>query len=1013
MIPALLIAAAVLAQLALRPAAPQPAAPQPAAPTSLQPPGLHDSIPAITLPGLIYAKPFFPGATYDAAVPTPDSVLGFPVGSRPANHAQIEAVIKAIAAKSPRVKLFEYGKTHVGRTLYYAVIASPERIKALDELKADYAKLADPRQAPAADIDALITKLPALAWMAYVIHGDELSGSDASLAVLHHLAASNDADVKTLLDNLVVVIDPLMNPDGRDHWLIDAAHSRTKQPQVDDQSLMHSGIWPSGRMNHYLFDMNRDWIFATQPESRGRIAAVRDWNPHYFMESHEMGSQDSFLFMPAREAINPNHSPSTQKWVAVFGREQAAAFDTQGWRYYTGEWNDDWYPGYSSSWAGLRGSIQNLYEQAAINVDAVRRPEGALEPYRESVHKQLISSMANLATLAKNRAAVLTDFVADRRKVMSDDSAYAKRTFAVIPTANTTRLNQFLDLLTIQGFEFTRAEKPFTTDALDRLGVSRPAQAFPAGTILIPNRQPLARLLAAMLEFDPRMSPEYLTTERRELLRFGRSKIYDITGWSIPMLFDVETFQLAAFPTDADAKPLTFAAPAPSKPTLPETTVGYAINGLDDRSVAAAARLMERGLWLRLSLKPTTLAPDALPRGSVIILNKDNAHTGLNVRTLTAEVLAELNLPAAALKTGWGEGDLPDLGGENFPLLQPPRIAVLGRNPASPYSYGQIWYTLDHVLGARANYLDFDSAAFADLRRYNVIILPDGTGPKLADRLPALKSWVESGGTLIAIGDASAALATEKGLGSVRTLEDSITKPEPFIQAIIREYHGLTESVAANTGYDFAPRTGDQAIQYPWDGSTADKPSDDELKRRDEWRKIFMPQGVILAARTDDRSFLTVGSDDRQSMLPVLYTGSTILLAPAGQAPVRLGVFQPTPPKPSASERTPSEPTASEPKASAGGPAGAPSSPTAPKLGWTIAPPNHELRLRMSGLLWPEAAERLANSAYLTRESLGNGQIILFAADPNFRAATLGSTRLFTNAAIYGPGAGANQPIKP
>jgi hypothetical protein len=980
-------------------------------------PGPHDGLPAVTLPGLKYDAPFFPNATYNKDVPTPDSLLGFPVGSRPANHGQIESVIKAIAAKSPRVKLVEYARSHEGRALYYAVISTPERLKDLDALKADYALLADPRKADAAKIDALANKLPALAWMAYVIHGDEMSGSDASLAVLHHLAASEDEEIKKLLEQVVVVIDPLMNPDGRDRWLNGIRQNRTKQPQVDDQALLHDGVWPRGRMNHYLFDLNRDWIFATQPESRGRIAAVRDWNPHYFMESHEMGSQDTFLFMPAREAINPNHAPSTQKWVAVFGREQAAAFDAKGWRYYTGEWNDDWYPGYSSSWAGLRGSVQNLYEQAAINIDAVRRPEGSLEAYREGVHKQLVSSMANLFSLGKNRKAVLTDFVSERRRVLADDSPYAKRAFAILPGGNAGRLKVFLDLLTIQGIEFVKADKAFTASGTDRLGRAVKDRAFPEGTILIPNRQPLARLLAAMLEFDPRMTPDYLTSERRELLRFGRSKIYDITGWSIPMIFDVEAYELSGdLPAAAGAKPLAGPAvpeKAVAQPVIPDSDspVGYAIDGGDDRSVAAAARLMERGLWLRLSTKPTTLGATTIPRGSVFILKKDNLHTGLEVLKILSEVAKETGTEPVGLKTGWGDGDLPDLGGENFVLLQQPRIAVLGRDPASPYSFGQIWYTLDHVLGVRASYLNFETAAYADLRRYNVLILPEGTGSRLADRLPTLKAWTEAGGTLIALGDAAGALASEKGLGSVRTLDEALTKPEPFIQAVIREYQGLTETVAAPAGYEFSPRTGEAAVEFPWDGSTGEKPSDDEVKRRDEWRQIFMPQGAVLAGRTDDRSWLTSGANDAAGYVPVLFGSGTVLVSPAGQAPVRLGVFSPLPPAPPTPKANEAKPADGKAEGAEG--KGDDKKTAKPKPGWSVSPAGHELRLRMSGLLWPEAADRLANSAYLTREQIGAGQVILFASDPNFRAATLGTARLFANAAIYGPGMGTSQPIKP
>ena len=970
---------------------------------------------ATPLAGLSHDAPFFPGARYDSAVPTPDAVLGYRVGDKPATHGQIEAVFRAIAEKSPRTRLFEYGRTHEGRALWYMVIATPERIQRLDALKADLAKLADPRSVSAAEADRLAADTPAVAWMGYGIHGDEMSGCDAALAAAHHLAAGQDDEVKGLLYELVVIIDPSMNPDGRDRCIRSIEENRTAQPSVDDQSLIHSGVWPSGRMNHYLFDMNRDWIFGTQPETRGRIAAVRDWHPHYFMESHEMGSQDTFLFMPAREPYNPNYPQHVRKWVDVFAAEQAAAFDARGWRYYTGEWNEEWYPGYSSSWAAMRGAVENLYEQASISSDAVRRPEGTLEPYREAVHKQLVSTMANLKTLAANRRQVVADFVMDRRACVDPESPYAQRTFAVMPGTNASRLRAVLDLVSIQGFEAHAARQAFKATGRDRLG--RDAERdFPAGTVLIPNRQPLARLLAAMFEFDPRMTKEFLTEERRELLRFDRSRLYDITGWSIPMLFDVECVQIASdLPAAANAQRL--GAPAPAVAGSPQngaTTVGFVIDGADDRSVVAAARLMDRGVWVRVANKPIEFDGRKFARGGVVVLRKDNppaaAAPGDALAETVAAVCVEAGVEAVGVKTGMGPGDSPDLGGEHFVLLHPPRIAVVGREPFSAYSYGTAWYTIDHVLGVRASYLDARQASSADLRRYNVIVLPEGGRSWISDNIAALKAWVEGGGTLVALGSSAAAVASEKGIGSTRQLSDVVGKPDPYIQSVIREWEGLGADPNPEWVWAATAPTGDRAIQYPWDGTGDDRPGEDELKRRDEWRRIFAPQGVIVAGRLDDRSWLTAGCGE---YIPVLFGGNGVLVVPGGvQAAVRLGVFAPAPPEIKIIVPQP-----------AGGSVGGVQPPKdevkdekkeeKPKPGWTIAPPGFELRLRMSGLLWPEAAERLANSAYVTRESIGSGQVVLFADDPNFRAATLGTQRIFANAVLYGPGMGASQPITP
>jgi hypothetical protein len=706
--------------------------------------------------------------------------------------------------------------------------------------------------------------------------------------------------------------------------------------------------------------------------------------------------------LPGREAINLNQPPNVRKWEVEFAQDQAAAFDARGWRYYTGEWNDDWYPGYSSSWSALRGAVANLYEQASIETDAVRREEGTLEPYREAVHKQLVSSMANLAFLAKNRQAVLADFLAEKRKCVGPEASIPAHTFAVLPSANGTRQQRFLDLMSLQNFEVYTAGAAFTAQGKDRLGREIKDLKFPAGTLLIPARQPLARLLNAMLEFDPHTIPQFLTDERRDLLRIGRSRIYDITGWSLPMLFDVQAYDISSdLPAEAQAKPVSLPAPAQAPMTNPGTSVAFVIDGADDASVAAAGRLLERGYWVRVADKPFQFDNRDFSRGSVIVERKDNANVAAHLNEVVSNVCAELNLTAIGVRTGYGPGDLPDLGGEHFVLLKPPRIAIFGRDPIEPYSYGSAWYLIDHVLGLRASYLDTHNLAETDLRRYNVLVLPDGANAdSLKNGMEPLKDWITAGGTLVAIGSSAGVFAREtNGLGATRQLSEVLGKMDDYRQAVVREWEARQTTPDPAKVWSFSPPT---EVIYPWlIGESDDKAKEDDLKRRDAWRAIFMPAGALLAGRVDDRSWLTAGCGE---YVPLIYSGKTVLLAPPTvQAPVRLGFFNPAPPKP---------PEAAAPAASADSKEKKKDD-AKPAPGWTIAPPGFEMRLRMSGLLWPEAADRLANAAYVTRESVGAGQLILFASDPTFRGAALGTARIFANAITLGPGLGASEPIKP
>lgn len=995
---------------------------QPAAPRAAQPgpasQAFHQPSP---LPGLFHDGPLFTRAdgqpsTYDANVPTPASVLGYEPTNRAAAHAEIERYFKALDGQGPdgaaRARLFTHAKTWEGRALYHLVITSPANLARLDDIQKDIQRLYDQRNTSRADADRIEKNIPAVAWMAYSIHGDETSGADAAVQVAHHLVASTDPDIARMLDNLVVVIDPMMNPDGRDRFLKMLAEHRAASPNVDDQSLLHGGYWPAGRTNHYGFDLNRDWIFATQPESRGRLDAVKKWRPQLFVDAHEMWSQDTFLFSPPREPNNPFHTARIKSRLELFAANKAKAFDAKGWRYYTGEWNEGWYPGYSDAWAAFSGAIPILYEQARYAEDAVRVQSGALAPYREAVHKQAAASMADLRTLSDNRADILKEYAAERRDAISDKGPLADRAW-IIPldadpaTRNTDRIARFLDWADLEGIEVGLTTAPARLkNAADSFGREPANEPVPAGALVIPARQPAAYLVAALFQRDPRMSDDYLREERREILRDGSSRLYDITAWSIPHLFGLPAIEtdaatLTGAYTLARARDVLASLTPPNADTPPPaaSALGWSIPGGSDTSVSAAARLMERGVRVRLSTKQRTRQEDALVSAKLFVLHADNPQISGNLPAILVEVCAPLGLTPSPIESGFAPGaEMPDLGSEHFPLLTAPRIAILSRGRVSPNAMGEVWMFIDQRLGVRASLLDIANASFADLRRYNVIIAPSAGGGDLRTASGALKMWVQAGGTLIAIGSSANALTSSEdnaGLSSVRSLENALADLDEYEQVILREFAGRERDVEIAGLFDSHVGT---SVEYPWTDAP-DRPSKEERKRRDDWHSAFMPQGAVLAARCDDRHWLTLGCP---SEMPVLYTGELVLMAKSpAQAAIRFGVFEPAPA--SAGEEGAKEAKEGEET----------KKPKAKRAGWSALPPGQQLRLRLAGLLWPEASQRLANSAFVTRESHGSGQIILFASDPLFRAATLGTARVFTNAVVYGPGLGAREPIVP
>ena len=250
-------------------------------------------------PDLVYGGNILEG-TYSDAVSDPATFLGFEAGQRVANPAQITAAIRAWQDQSDRLKVIEYAQTHEGRPLFAVFISSAKNLARLDDIKAQISTLADARTLNNTQASAIIESLPAVAWMAYSIHGNETSGADAALASIYHLIASTDDDTASMLDNMIVVIDPMMNPDGRARFAKSLEQYRGTAPNVDDQSLLHTGDWPFGRTNHYFFDLNRDFFLLTQPETQGRVALINSWRPQLIIDGHEMGSQSTFLMGPPR-----------------------------------------------------------------------------------------------------------------------------------------------------------------------------------------------------------------------------------------------------------------------------------------------------------------------------------------------------------------------------------------------------------------------------------------------------------------------------------------------------------------------------------------------------------------------------------------------------------------------------------------------------------------------------------------------------------------------------------------
>jgi hypothetical protein len=914
------------------------------------------------------APPAAPAAL-QGALPAPADVIGPDAGRRAARYAEMESYLKALDAASPLVTLTPYATSHEGRTLYYLTITSSANHARLDRIKADNRRLADPRRTSAAEADAIIEKLPAVAWLAYSIHGDELSPCDAALLVAHTLAASNDPSVAALRDELVILIDPLQNPDGRERYLAQLQALQGKVVNTDYRSMQHAGLWSAGRGNHYLFDLNRDWLPMVHPETRGRVAAIAEWNPHFLVDSHEMSGLDTYLFDPPREPMNASLAPATMEWRRAFSADQARAFDRHGWSYYTREWYEEWYPGYTNAWANLRGTIGLLYEAPALNSSALTQASGEVITYHDAVQRNVVGTLANLETLRHRRRELVRAFHQDRRWAVSDEGPM-QETFLLAPGGDRSRVQRLLELLARHGLEHEVAAGPVEArGAVDLFGARAESMKLPAGTAIFGPRQPLRRLMHAILEFDPRMTDAFVLEERTELERHRESRLYDTTAWNLAMAYGVQAYWADSVSAAAGAAP---PPPPPAPPPANAARYGYVIDGQDSAVWDALSRLFAAGCKPRVASKAFSVHGRDFGPGAILLRRHENPPA---LNDAIAAIQAAGGAAVVTVDTALAE-EGPDLGGLRFHLLHEPRVAVASQWPVATTSFGAVWHLLDARLGLRTSPINVQELGSIDLRSYNVLILPDAGG--LAAVLDestrhALEHWLKGGGTLIALGGSASVLAqADIGLSSVRRRRDVLERLEEYAEAVARERAARQIKVdvsklwGAPEAAPAAPPAGDAGVAAPAPAvAPAAEPKagggagdGEALARRDEWQRLFSPQGVFVEARCDVEHWLCFGLPER---LPVLVSGSTVLMAarPAETA-VRLQ------------------------------PAGS---------------------LRLSGLLWPEAAERLADGAYAVRESSGRGQVILFASDPFVRGYLEGSGRMLINAVMLGPGMGTDQPI--
>ncbi len=950
----------------------------------------------------IALEDLFPGAVYDPAIPTVEEVTGVAFGKRPLRPDEVLAFYRTLAEASPRASLLEYARSYEDRPLVLLAVADETTIAGLGDFQRNHALRLDPRQGGVPSAEQLAGE-KAVAWMAYGIHGDELSSTDAAVALAYWLVAGQDAGPADLRQKLLVLIDPCENPDGRNRYLTQTmsfAH-RTANPDQDD--LSHRAVWPWGRGNHYLFDMNRDWFTMIHPES-ARSAQIAAWLPQMLVDSHEMGANSSYLFPPPRHPFNPLLPPNTRDWELAFSDDQAAALDARGYPYFSGEWNEEFFPGYGSSWAMYHGTVGILYEMSRTAGTLVRKRGGTLRTFAQAVEHQVTSSVANLQSLAADHDRVLHDMIAARQSAIVSGGS-GKQRFWLFPAdeQRPDRTEHLGQLLVAQGIEVQYLTATARVGGLTcaRTG-QRPELELAAGSLLVRLDQPAGFLARALLDPHVPMETVFFQEEREYLEKGKGSRLYETTAWSLPLAQGVAAFWGEKVPS-GDWRPFPTDRQNACDFAEPEDFTSLIIDYTPDTGPRILADLLQEEINVRVAAKPFTIAGRSFGRGAMVIRKEANTHHLLE-RLMPITVRHGVHLfPVSTSRSSEG----PDLGGRHFDVLVPPRVGVVAGMPVSPTEYGAVWHLLDQELDLRFSAIDISRLARTDLSRYNVLVFPPVMGGNGMYRqnigiggMERLRQWIQAGGTAIGFGGGAEMLADEKSeIAGARFRSGALKEhPSPVwsISAEEAEQAGSIQATglrvaAAKPGngaggngsqpeshgslYDIAPVIGPGAEPFTrgHDQGTPLKthpapmaewvkpvlpagrmgPEEADLAAADARLRRFMPQGALLRADLDPEFWLNFGLPGD---IAVWFGGDDTLIAGAGAT-----------------------------------------------VAARFPEPN---RLHLGGLLWPEAAARMAHTGYAVREGVGRGQVILFAANPTFRRWMKDSERMFINAVLLGPGLG-------
>jgi len=669
---------------------------------------------------------------------TPEQFLGYELGDRFTRHHKVVEYFQLVAAARPNnVKLVQYGETYEHRPLVVVIIASDENFKNLEQIRMDNLKRTGLEQGtPSTNV--------AIVWLSYNVHGNEANSTEASMKTLYDLANSGNAKTQAWLKNTVVIIDPCINPDGRDRYANFYNQYGNYPPDPSPDAKEHREPWPGGRANHYLFDLNRDWAWQSQTESQARIKLYNQWMPHVHVDFHEMGYNSPYFFAPAAEPLHEVISGWQRAFLNMVGKNNAKYFDENGWLYFTKERYDLFYPSYGDTYPTYSGAIGMTYEQGGGGFGGltITTKEGDPLTLKDRLMHHYTNGLSTVEVTSENAGKVTEEFEKYFRENLTNPASPFK-TYIIKADNNSDKINRITSWMDTHRIQYGHPSAGKSARGFDFSSQSNTTVTVSTEDIIINIYQPKGRFVTTLFE------PQSKLTD---------SITYDITAWNLMYAYGLKAYAL----TDRINVSKPYEQRKADNSAVAPKPYAYIFKYQSLEDVKFLTALLRNGFKVRSAEKSFSVAGGNFDRGTLIVTRRNNeAKTDFDNALQT--LARSMNRKIYATPTGFVDSG-KDLGSADVKYIKAPKVALLGGEQTSSLSFGEVWHYFERQLDYPVTVIGTDYFKSVSLEKYDVLIVPPGNYRMFDDdQLNKLGEWVAAGGRLIITAQALNSFADKKG----------------------------------------------------------------------------------------------------------------------------------------------------------------------------------------------------------------------------------------------------------